>query len=127
MWRLSVITAAQDALSAAAESGTAGSETPQSPFPLWMFFVAMLAIMYFFLFRPQQKRERERKDMMAKLSKGDRIMTTGGILGTIVGLNEKSVVLRVSDEPIVKIEFARGAISRVMSSDDSKDGKELAE
>ena len=65
-----------------------------------------------------QKREKERQRMLSSLSKGDRVITSGGILGTIVGLTEKSAVLRVSDEPPLKIEFLRGAISRVVTRDD---------
>jgi preprotein translocase subunit YajC len=79
------------------------------------FLVAFIAIMYFLVFRPNQKREKERRDMLASLSKGDRVVTTGGMCGTVVGLNEKTVILRVSEEPNVKIEFARGAVSRVTS------------
>lgn len=108
---------------AAPAAGAPGAEgAPSSPMGgMWLFFVAMLAIMYFFLFRPQQKREKERKELLASLSKGDRVMTNGGMLGTIVGLSEKTVVLRVSDEPNVKIEFLRGAVSRKLSDEDTAD------
>ena len=81
----------------------------------------MFAIMYFLTIRPNQKREKERQEMLAALSKGDRVITSGGVFGTIIGLNEKSVVLRVSEEPAVKMEFIRSAISRVeKDEDDSK-------
>ena len=102
---------------AGAGAGEGGGQSPMSG--MWLFFVAMLAIMYFFLFRPQQKREKERREMLASLSKGDRVMTSGGMMGTIVGLSEKSVVLRVSDDPVVKLEFLRGAVSRKVSEEES--------
>ena len=82
--------------------------------PLFMV-VAFVAIMYFFMLRPTQKREKERQGMLAALVKGDQVVTSGGICGTIVGLKEKTVVLRVSDEGNVKLEFLRGAISQVTS------------
>jgi len=77
--------------------------------------VAFMVIMYFFLLRPNQKRERERREMLASLSKGDQVVTTGGICGTIVGLKEKTVVLRVNEDDNVKMEFLRGAISQVLA------------
>ena len=78
---------------------------------MWLFIIAFLAIMWFFMLRPQQKREKLRRDMLSSLGKGDRVVTTGGIHGNIVGLTERSVVLRVSDEPAVKMEFLRGSIA----------------
>ena len=78
--------------------------------------VIFFAIMYFFLIRPNQKREKERREMLAAVTKGDKVVTSGGLCGTVVGLSEKSVVLRVSDDPVVKMEFLRGAISQVSSS-----------
>ena len=107
---------------AAAGETTGGTGTrPQSPIPMWLPLVGFIAIMWFLLIRPNQKREKERRDMLASLSKGDEVVTTGGIHGAIVGLNEKTVVLRVSDDPAVKIEFARGAVSRVNRKDDKND------
>ncbi len=105
----------------AAESGAAPagqSAAPQNPMgSMWIFLVGMLAIMWFFMLRPQQKREKERREMLASLAKGDTVITTGGMIGTIVGLNEKTVVLRVSEEPAVKIEFLRGAVSRKIAEE----------
>jgi len=72
-----------------------------------------------FMIRPNQKREKERKQMLASLSKGDKAVTTGGLCGTVVGLTEKIVVLRVSEDPGVKMEFLREAIMRVTSRDKS--------
>ncbi len=86
---------------------------------LWFFFIAFMAIMYFLMIRPNQKREKERRQMLAALAKGDKVVTNGGICGIIVGLTEKSVVIRVSEEPPVKMEFLRAAVSRVAK--DEKD------
>ncbi len=126
MWNPSAVwTAAQSIVLAQAEEG-AGEATngaaQQGPMGgIWIFFIAMLAIMYFFLFRPQQKREKERREMLSSLTKGAKVMTSGGIIGTIVGLSEKTVVLRVSEEPLLKMEFARGSISKVLSEGDEDD------
>lgn len=101
--------------------GSGGSDAapnagPAMP-PFLFLIVAMFAIMYFLTIRPNQKREKERQAMLAALSKGDRVITSGGIYGTIIGLNEKSVVLRVSEEPAVKMEFVRAAVTRVEKAD----------
>jgi len=109
---------------ALAQNGTGTESTPSGPggMPPFIFLlVAMFAIMYFLTIRPNQKREKERQDMLGALSKGDRVITSGGVFGTIIGLNEKSVVLRVSEEPAVKMEFIRAAISRVEQSDAGSD------
>ncbi len=82
--------------------------------PLFMI-VAFVAIMYFFLLRPSQKREKERQQMLGSLAKNDQVVTTGGIYGTIVGLKDKTVVLRVNDDQNIKMEFLRGSISQVVS------------
>jgi preprotein translocase subunit YajC len=74
--------------------------------------IAFFAIMYFLTIRPQQKRERERREMLSALAKGDRVITTGGICGDVVGLSDTHVVLRVDEH--VKIEFVRAAVAQVL-------------
>jgi preprotein translocase subunit YajC len=82
--------------------------------PLFMV-VAFMVIMYLFLLRPGQKREKERREMLASLTKGDQVVTSGGICGKIVGLREKTVVLCVNEEDNTKLEFLRSSISQVVS------------
>ncbi len=77
-----------------------------------LFFAAIFAIFYFLLIRPQQKQKRERETMLSALKKGDRVVTTGGLHGTIAGLDEQKVVLRVADQ--VRLEFDRVAIGRIV-------------
>jgi preprotein translocase subunit YajC len=77
-----------------------------------VFFAAIFAIFYFLLIRPQQKQRRERERMLAALKKGDRVVTTSGLHGTITGLTEHTVTLRVADQ--VKLEFDRAAVGRVL-------------
>ena len=103
-------------------NGTDSGETvTQSPlgFPWWML-VIFFAIMWFFLIRPNQKRDRARREMLSSLSKGDRVVTNGGMCGTIVGLNARTVVLKTSEDPLTKWEFLRQAIAQVPPTD-SKD------
>jgi len=94
--------------------GSAGSVVTQL-----LFFAAIFAIFYFLLIRPQQKQRRERERMLAVLRKGDRVVTSGGLHGTIVGLNEHSVILKIADQ--VKVEVDRAAISRVVVAESDRD------
>ena len=114
MWNV-VFAEAQQAAQQAAPDGAADQAQP-SPFGSMLpLMVAFFAIMYFLMIRPNQKKEKERRNMLAAVGKGDKVVTSGGICGTVVGLSEKTVVLRVSEEPNVKMEFLRGAISQVTS------------
>lgn len=75
-------------------------------------FVAMLAIFYFLIIRPQQQRQKQMEAMLKNLKKGDRVLTSGGMYGTVIGVDESKVVLKISDD--TKAEFAKSAITQVM-------------
>ncbi len=77
-----------------------------------MPFILLLVIFYFLLIRPQQKKQKMHQEMLQSLKKGDRVVTTGGIQGTVVGIKENIVVLRVAEN--VKIEFLKNFISQVV-------------
>jgi preprotein translocase subunit YajC len=83
-----------------------------------LFFAAIFAIFWFLLIRPQQKQKREREQMLGALKRGDRVVTTGGLHGTITGLDEQKVVLRVADQ--VRLEFDRAAVGRVLEPQNDK-------
>lgn len=77
-------------------------------------FVLMFAVFYFLLIRPQQRKSKQRNSMLSAIKKGDKIVTIGGMHGTIVELTDDTVVLRVNDA--TKITFERSAINTVVSS-----------
>lgn len=79
-----------------------------------IMFGAIFLIFYFMIIRPQQKRAKEREKMLSALQKGDKVVTSGGIHGTIAGLDDKTVLLQVSDN--VKIKFERSAVATVLTS-----------
>jgi len=91
----------------------AGAPTPGgSPIEGLVSFVPLLVmfvIFYLLLIRPQQKRQKEVRDMINNLKKGDRVITTGGLYGTIVGLNDSYVQLKIADQ--VKVKISRSAIA----------------
>ena len=84
-----------------------------------LFFAAIFAIFYFLLIRPQQRQKRERERLLSAVKKGDRVVTTSGIYGTVTGLTETTVTLRVADQ--VKLEFERAAIGRILEGQGDKD------
>lgn len=87
-------------------------------------FVFMIAIFYFLLIRPQQKKQKQRNAMLGQLKKGDKVVTIGGLHGTILEITNDIAVLRVND--VTKMTFDRSAISHVTttgSSDVSLDKK----
>lgn len=82
-------------------------------FGLILPFVLMFAVFYFLLIRPQQKKQKQRNMMLLKLSKGDKVVTIGGLHGTIVELSDDIVVLQVNDA--TKLTFERSAVNTVVS------------
>jgi preprotein translocase subunit YajC len=74
---------------------------------------AVFAIMYFLLIRPQQKKQDEIKKMQAALKKGDRVLTQGGILGTVAHVGEDTVLVKVDGE--TKLEFQRAAVVGIVA------------
>ena len=88
---------------------------------LLVMFVPMFAIWYFLVIRPQQQQRRKVQQMLAELKTGDRVVTTGGIYGTIVGFRENVVQLQVATQ--VKIDVARSAIGSLQPSEKEKPDK----
>jgi len=84
-----------------------------------VFFAAIFAIFYFLLIRPQQKTKRDRESMLASVKKGDRVVTSSGLHGTVIGLGEHTVTLRVADQ--VKLEFDRAALGRIVEGQGDRD------
>jgi preprotein translocase subunit YajC len=80
----------------------------------------MFAIMYFLVIMPQQRQRKKMQAMLAELKAGDKVITSGGIYGTINGIDGDSVILKISSEPQVKIRIARAAIAQVEASEDAK-------
>jgi len=101
-------TVSSDAAATGTATGTAGMSSTL------IMLVAMVAIFYFLLIRPQRKRDKEAKEMMAALKKGDKIVTIGGIRGTVSAVKETTVVVKVDSE--TRIEFNKSAISQVLNA-----------
>ena len=75
-----------------------------------VMLVLMVAVFYFMLIRPENKRKKEAEQMRGAVKTGDKITTIGGIIGTVVNVNEDKIVIETSADQ-VRIEFAKWAIS----------------
>jgi preprotein translocase subunit YajC len=77
-----------------------------------IMFGAIFAIFYFMIIRPQQKRAKEREKLLSNIEKGDKVVTSGGVHATIVGIEDKTVLIEIA--PNVKIKVDRSAIGSVI-------------
>lgn len=89
-------------------------------FGTWAPILLMVLIFYFLLYRPQKKAQKKRQDMISALKKGTRVVTLGGIYGTIVSAGENTLQLEIAKD--VVIEIARAGISSIVpDTAESKD------
>ncbi|MBQ7801792.1 MAG: preprotein translocase subunit YajC [Oscillospiraceae bacterium] len=75
-----------------------------------VMLVLMIAVFYFMLIRPENKRKKEAEQMRSEVKKGDQITTIGGIIGTVVDVKENNIVVETSADQ-VRIEFAKWSLS----------------
>ncbi len=87
--------------------------------------ILILLIMYFFMIRPQTKKQKETEKMIAALKKGDKVITIGGIHGTVAAVKESTIILKVEDGS--RIEFNRSAISSLAMEPTSSNATEKEE
>lgn len=83
-----------------------------------IMFGAIFLIFYFMIIRPQQKRAKEREKFLSNIQKGDKVVTSGGMHATVIGIEEKTVLLQVSDN--VKMKFDRSAIANVLNKENKE-------
>jgi preprotein translocase subunit YajC len=94
----------------------------------WLPYIYLLPIpflFYFMIIRPQQQQERKRRAMIDALKKNDKVLTAGGIYGTVVSVDntQDRVVLRVDDEKGVKLAFTKASVNRVIEPTSDKSGE----
>lgn len=81
-------------------------------------FLLIFVIFYFLLILPQQRRQKKHREMIASLKKGDKIVTTGGIWGTITNLDKDTVTIQVADNTRIRVD--REHVARLRESEDNK-------
>lgn len=86
---------------------------------MWLPLVLIFVIFYFLLILPQQKRQKKWQAMLNELKTGDRVVTQGGIVGTIVALKDASIHLRVPPDNL-RLEVSKSAVVSVMGPEELK-------
>ena len=92
--------------------GGAAPEGGAGGFASFIPLILMFVIFYFLLIRPQQKRTKEHREMIANLKKGDRIQTSGGLHGRITGLDDATLTVEIADK--VRVKVARGNVAAIL-------------
>ena len=102
-----------------------GGDAGSGLFSTLLMFALIIGIFYFMILRPQQKRQKDRQKLLEALKKGDKVITAGGMYGTIAGIDEKTVLVQVADN--VKMKFERSSITSVVSEGtaETKEVKEI--
>ena len=90
--------------------------TAPSPILQFLPLIVLFVIFYFMLIRPQQKKQKEHADLIAKLDKNDEVITVGGVHATVISVGDKTAILRIADN--VKIEIEKASITQVTKKRD---------
>ncbi len=84
---------------------------------MWIGILLMIGVFYFVLFRGNAKPRKKREQMLANMQKNDRVMTIGGILGTVVAVKDKEIVVKVDESTNTKMTFIKDAIRTVVQEE----------
>jgi preprotein translocase subunit YajC len=96
-----------------AMGGTGGAGGEGSSFSAFVPLILMFAIFYFLLIRPQQKKAKQHRELLAALKKGDKVISSGGLHGLVTGLTDDVVIMEIA--PKVRVKVSRGSITGVAS------------
>ena len=107
---LSFILAAGETTGAAAANPQGGSSAS-----FWVMIVLMFVIMWFFMIRPQRKQQKELEKFRNELKRGDKVVTAGGIYGTVDEIKEKSILIKVDGD--VKLRVDKNSVLRDFTED----------
>ena len=97
--------------------GTGGGEGQSGGIGAFLPLIIIFAIFYFLLIRPQQRKAKQHKQVLAALKKGDRVVSSGGLHGIITGLSDDTVTMEIS--PKVRVKVTRGSIAGIIGRAES--------
>lgn len=109
----------ETAYAMAPPGGSGGGEASFLGSPIFLMII-MIAIFYFLLIRPQQKQQKETQKMRDSLKRGDRVITNGGMYGTVTGLDDTTVTLEIAEK--TKVKFLRSAVGALAPGQQSASG-----
>ena len=95
------------ALSGASQTGEGGN-----PFMMFVPIILIFVVFYFILIRPQQKKQKAHQSLLSQLKKGDKVVTNGGLYGTVSDAKDHVVVLKIAEN--VKVEVVKSAVATVI-------------
>ena len=97
-------------------AGTASSGNPLQSYGILIVMPLIILVFYFLVMRPQNKKQKEAKKMLEGLRKGDRIVTIGGLRGTVVSVKDDAIILKVDDN--TKLEYSKSAVATVLKREE---------
>jgi preprotein translocase subunit YajC len=103
------------AASAFSDGNTANPKSGLTDPTFIFMMIAMFAIIYFLMLRPQAKKQKETQNMLNNLKKGDKVLTVAGIVGVIGNVKDSSVMVKVADNTV--LEFKKAAITAVLNEE----------
>jgi preprotein translocase subunit YajC len=89
-----------------------GGEAGSQGLSTVIMFASIIFIFYFMIYRPQRKRQKEREALISKMEKGDKVITSGGMHGTVAAIEENSILVQVAEN--TKIRFEKSAVTTVL-------------
>ena len=101
-----------DFLIPTAHAQAAAGQPQGGGFGMLLFPIILIAIMYFLMIRPQMKRQKEHKAMLDKLSRGDEVLTSGGLAGVVTDIGDNFVTVEIADN--VRVRVQKSAIGNVL-------------
>ena len=102
--------------------GQEAAKQPQTPMSgmgsLLPMMLVMFAVVYFLMIRPEQKKQKERQKMLQAIKKGDRVITSAGIFGTVGTVKDNSIMVKIAENTVV--EFTKAAVTTIVNKDGSE-------
>ncbi len=87
----------------------------------------LFVVMYFFMIRPQSKKQKALESMRNELSKNDKVMTTGGLIGIVMKIKDNEIVLKIDEGNNTRVTVVKGAIVHIIDKAESKETPEESE
>jgi preprotein translocase subunit YajC len=115
---LSLLLLLQTGSAPAGGGGAAQNQTGMGMNDILVLGAAMVGIMYFVVIRPANRERKKQSTMMAALKKGDRILLSCGLVGTVAAMTEREVLVKVDDKNPLRMRFQKQSIQTILSSDD---------
>lgn len=88
------------------------------------YMAILFFIFWFIVFRPRKQEQKQREKLLGQIKKHDKVMTIGGVIGTVMEVRDDEVILKVDDNSNTRMKFIRGSIQKVITPTDKKDDRE---